>query len=429
MPDSVKEIVVLGGSFAGLTAAYELKRQLRGRARVTVIDRNDRFVFIPSLIWVPFGWRTPEQISFPLRPSLERKGVEYLQATAECIDPARQVVEVTVKSEGGGRQEVPYDYLLIATGPHVDFDVVEGLGPHGGCTQSICTAEHAVRAGAAWREFLKDPGPVIVGATQGAACFGAAYEFAFNLEYALRKAGVRDKAPVTYVTAEPFPGHFGIGGMRWAKEMTEWFFRHTGIDWALDAVIDKVVPGEVRFRKGSLHHAADKGAAPEDLAGRGLPFKYAMIIPPFMGVEVVRRSGLGNERGFVVVDDYFRHLRHPNVYAAGVCVAVAPAAPCEAGCAVPKTGYISEVMAKYAAHNIAAAITGRSPKPKPAGEIDAKCILDAGNEGILMYTDRVYAPKRRKWEVLIPGPWAHWGKLLFERYFMWKMRTGRVNWP
>jgi sulfide:quinone oxidoreductase len=99
--------------------------------------------------------------------------------------------------------------LLIATGPHVHFDVVPGLGRHGGNTHSICTIDHALKAQAAWKEFVKKPGPVIVGAVQGSACFGAAYEFVFNLEYALRKAGIRERAPVTYVTAEPFPGHFG----------------------------------------------------------------------------------------------------------------------------------------------------------------------------------------------------------------------------
>jgi sulfide:quinone oxidoreductase len=135
-------------------------------------------------------------------------------------------------------EELHYDYLLIATGPHVQFDVIPGLGPHGGYTQSICTLEHAETARQAWKEFLKDPGPVIVGATQGAACYGAAYEFVFNLEYALRKAGVRDRATVSYVTSEPFVGHFGIGGMKHAQGMTEWFFRHVGIDWAVNAVME-----------------------------------------------------------------------------------------------------------------------------------------------------------------------------------------------
>ena len=424
----IPRVLIIGGSFAGLTAAYELKRKLGHQVQVTVIDRNARFVFIPSLIWVPFGWRTSDRISFPLRPSLERKGVEFLQASVRRIDPERQAVEISRVDSPDRIEEMEYDYLLIATGPHVQFDVVPGVGPHGGFTESICTIEHAERARLAWKAFLKNPGPVIVGATQGSACYGAAYEFVFNLEYALRKAGIRDQASVTYVTSEPFAGHFGIGGMKHAQGMTEWFFRHTGINWAVNSVLDRVTPGEVHFKAGQLTSATGSDPA-VDLAGKLLPFKYAMLIPPFLGVEVVRASGLGNERGFIVTDDYFRHLRYPNIYAAGVAVAVVPPAPCEAGCSVPKTGYISEVMAHTAADNIAASIAGTPLIAKPQADIDAKCILDAGNQGIVMYTDRVYAPKRRKWETLIPGPWAHWGKLLFERYYLWKMRTGRVNWP
>ncbi len=422
-----KHIVILGGSFAGLSAAYELKRELGDRHKVTVIDKNGRFVFIPSLIWVPFGWRTPEQISFALEPSLSRKGIDFVQAAAERIDPERRVVVLDEPGQPGKTREVAYDYLMVATGPHVDFASVPGLGPHGGYTQSICTAEHAMAAGAAWREFLRDPGPILVGASQGAACFGAAYEFVFNLEYALRKAGVREKAQVTYVTAEPFAGHFGIGGLTHAQKLTEWFFRHVRIDWVTDSVMEQVTPGTLHLKQGTLHRAS--GGAEESLAGKTLPFKYAMIIPSFLGVEAVRKSGLGNERGFVKVDDYFRHETYENIYAAGVSVAVAPPAPCPAGCAVPKTGYISEVMARYAAKNIAASIEGKPLTAKPTTDIDAKCLLDAGNQGIIMYTDRIYAPKERKWQLMIPGPWGHWSKIAFEKYFIWKMRTGRVQLP
>ncbi len=425
---SPKHVVILGGSFAGLTAAYELKRELRDRVRVTVIDKSEQFVFIPSLIWMPFGWRTPEQISFPLRKSLERKGAEFRLALARKIDPAKQEVEITPVDAPEKTETLHYDYLLVATGPHVQFEAVPGVGPHGGFTESICNVDHALRAGKAWKEFLKNPGPVIVGATQGSACYGAAYEFVFNLEYALRRAGVRDKVPVTYVTSEPFPGHFGIGGLKHAQAMTEWFFRHVKIDWAINSVVDKVTPGEVHFRAGQLHSATDEKSV-VDLAGKTLPFKYAMLIPPFLGVEVVRSSGLANERGFIVTNDNMQHPTHPTVFAAGVAVAVAPPAPCEAGCSVPKTGYISEVMAHTAAKNIAALIEAKPMTPKPQADIDGKCILDAGNQGIILYTDRIYAPKRRKWQTLIPGPWAHWAKLAFERYFLWKMRTGRVNWP
>lgn len=422
MKTNLSRIVIVGGSFAGLTAAFELKRLLGDTARVIVIDKSDRFVFIPSLIWVPFGWRQIEDISFSLAPVLSRHGIEFVHAAAEEIDPKQQIV----RTRAG---DVAYDYLLIATGPHVDYSVVPGLGPHGGYTVSICNAEHALHARAEWEKFLRNPGRVIIGATQGSSCYGAAYEFVFNLEYALRKVGLRKQVPITYVSSEPFLGHFGIGGLGAGRPMTEWFFRYAKIDWALDAVLDRVEPGRVVFKQGKLFRSDGQNGTPEDLRGQSLPFSYAMLIPPFLGVEAVRRSGLGNARGFIVVDDYFRHTQYPNIFAAGVAVAVAPPAPCNAGCSVPKTGYISEVMAKVAARNIVASLRGQPLTPKPTTELDAKCIMDAGNQGIIMFTDRIYKPGGRKIELLIPGPWGHWAKVWFEKYFLWKMRTGRVQWP
>src|SRR6516162_11195903 len=105
MSTAKNNIIILGGSFAGLTAAYELKRQLGDRHRIAVIDKNGRFVFIPSLIWVPFGWRTPEQISFPLEPPLTRKGIDFVQALAERIDPEREVVEIAVPGKPDNLRE------------------------------------------------------------------------------------------------------------------------------------------------------------------------------------------------------------------------------------------------------------------------------------------------------------------------------------
>ena len=104
------------------------------------------------------------------------------------------------------------DYLVIATGYRNKFDVVPGLGPDGHA-QTITTLADAERAAVAWAKFLTDPGPVVIGATQGASCFGAAYEFLFNTSHQLRKAKLHGRAPLTFVTAEPFLGHFGIGGL------------------------------------------------------------------------------------------------------------------------------------------------------------------------------------------------------------------------
>ncbi len=97
--------------------------------------------------------------------------------------------------------------------------------------------------------------------------------------------------------------------------------------------------------------------------GRELPHKYAIVIPPFTGVQAILDSdGLGDARGFVPVNDRYQHLEHANVYAAGVAVQVKPPQPTEVPTGVPKTDWMAEVMAKVAAHNIAAAITGGEPE-------------------------------------------------------------------
>jgi hypothetical protein len=66
-----------------------------------------------------------------------------------------------------------YDYLVVATGCVNDFDVIRGQGP-GGNAHSITYLDGAMEAAEGWPRFRNDPGPVVVGATQGAACFGAA---------------------------------------------------------------------------------------------------------------------------------------------------------------------------------------------------------------------------------------------------------------
>ena len=397
-------VVVLGAGFAGLTAAFELQRSLREKVDVTVVARQEQFVFIPSLIWVVPGWRRPEQITFDLRSALEPKGIRFIRARADRIEADRNWVST---SAGG----VECDYLIIATGPHFDWDAVPGLGPHGGYTQSICSLPHALEAAQAWREFLKDPGPVVVGATQYASCFGAEYEMVFNIDRALREAGVRGRAPITFITAEPFLGHFGIGGMGRGRQMLELFYRFLRIEPIVNVATERVTAGAIHLQEG-----------------RTVPFKYAIVIPPFKDVEAVRNSpGLGDERGFVPVNGRYQHPTHRNIYAAGVAVAVKPPAPTPVPCGVPKTGYMSEVMAKVAAGNIAGEILGRPPRELPFPDIKALCVMDAGRQGVIMLSNRVFAPRR--YEILIPGPWSHWAKLFFERYYLWKMRTGRVMLP
>lgn len=81
------KIVIIGASIGGLPAAYECADLLGKKHAVSIISNVDFFHFVPSNPWVSVGWRTRADISFPLAPILEKKGIEFIQCPAERIDP------------------------------------------------------------------------------------------------------------------------------------------------------------------------------------------------------------------------------------------------------------------------------------------------------------------------------------------------------
>jgi sulfide:quinone oxidoreductase len=407
---SPQRVVVLGSSFAGLTAAMELRKHLDDRHEVVVLDPRDHFTFIPSLIWLPFGTRTAKDVTFPLAALYARKGIGFRNEAAAGIDAEAH----TVSTSSGDL--IDYDKLLVATGPRLAFDKIPGLGPDGGFTQSVCNLEHAQLAGRAWDRFLENPGPVVVGTAQGGSCFGASYEFAFNIHHRIRKAGLEKEAPVTFISAEPQLGHFGLGGVGDSSERVAGFFDHLGIEGIANNSITEVRDGVMELE-----------------GGRELEFAYAMIVPPFTGVDAIRNSeGLANPAGFVPIDDRFRHPDHPDVYSAGVATLIAPPEPTAVPAGVPKTGQMSETMAKVAAQNIAADVSGSGKHQEmPISDLSAICVLDAGDSGIIFKADHVlahglYADEHEPSARVLSGPQAHWAKLAFERYFMASRKRGIV---
>lgn len=394
-------VVVIGASTGGLPAAYELKDKLGAAHDVTVVSNTETFHFVPSNPWVAVGWRTRKDISFPLRGPLEKKGIKFLPEGAEKIDPARNQL-TTAKGA-----VVPYDYLVIATGPKLAFDEIEGLGPER-YTASICTVDHAEDAYRKYLEFLKDPGPVVIGAAQGASCFGPAYEFCFILESDLRRRKLRKKIPITFITPEPYIGHMGLAGVGDSKGLLEHEFRERHISWLTNVRIKKAEAGSMTVE-----------AAGE--ADRTLPFKYSMIIPAFKGVDAAARAeGLTNPRGFVVVDEFQRSPKYNNIYAIGVSIAIAPVEATPVPTGVPKTGYMIESMVSATAENIKASIEGRKVYAKATW--NAVCLADMGDTGIAFVALPQIPPRNVTWAK--KGRWVHLAKVAFEKYFIRKMKKG-----
>ena len=307
-------IVVMGAGLAGVIMAYEMKDQMRPEDRITVVTKDPVYHFVPSNPWVAVGWRTREAVSVDLAPTFARRGIAFKPTPVAKVDPHANRLEL---ADGA---QIDYDYLVIATGPELAFDEIEGLGPHGGFTSSICHVDHALKASVSFEDFCKKPGPIITGAVQGASCYGPAYEYTFILDTELRRRKIRDRVPMTFVTSEPYVGHLGLDGVGDTKGLLEGQMREHHIKWMTSTRVKKVEQGKM-----IVEEIADDGSVK---ATRELPFGFSMMLPAFRGIAPLRGiEGLVNPRGFVLVDKHQRNPTFDNVFSVGVCVAIPPMGP------------------------------------------------------------------------------------------------------
>ncbi|MEQ1901364.1 MAG: FAD/NAD(P)-binding oxidoreductase [Devosia sp.] len=400
-------VVVLGAGLGGTIMAYELRDALAAQHQVSVITKGTQYSFVPSNPWVAVGWRDRKEVTIDLEPVFKKRGIRLYPEGAKRLHPTEHRIELT---DG---KSVQYDYLVIATGPDLAFDEIEGFGPDN-FTQSVCHVDHALKAKPAFDELVRNPGPVIIGAVQGASCFGPAYEFAFILEKALRDAKVRDRVPMTFVTSEPYVGHLGLDGVGDTKGLLESAMRDKHIKWITNAKVDK-------FEAGKLH-VTEMGEDGNPKATHELPFAYSMMLPAFRGVEAVRGiEGLTNPRGFILADKHQRNTAFPDIFSVGVCVAIPPLGKTPVPVGVPKTGFMIESMVTATARNIASLIAGEEPSAVPTW--NAVCLADFGDSGIAFVAQPQIPPRNVNWSSR--GKWVHAAKIAFEKYFLHKMRSGR----
>jgi sulfide:quinone oxidoreductase len=400
MSTSHKKIVIIGGSFGGINAAYALRRRLGDQADITVISKEAEFTFLPSLPWVILGWRDPAQLQIPLHQPLARRGIHFVHGEVTELDPGKCEVQTAAAN-------FPYDLLLIASGADLDYAAVPGLGPAAGHTQSTFTAAEAVQArDALARVLAAEKGCIVIGAAAGASCIGPAYEIAMMIDTVLRQAHKRHRFTIKFVTPEPYVGHWGVGGIGASPRMMQDEFAERHIDSLVNAKLVEAHADRLMLADGTEQE-----------------FDFSLVIPAFLGAAFVRGvEGLANPKGFVSVTPQLTSVKFANVYAVGVAIALAPPEQTPIPVAVPKTGHMTELMAQAAAHNIAAELNGGV---KVDGlSLPTTCIADAGDTAFYLSADPFLPPRNKV--IHKKGKWARYLKLAFEKYYLARIRH---DWP
>ncbi|MEN9219164.1 MAG: FAD-dependent oxidoreductase [Thermostichales cyanobacterium GMQP_bins_62] len=360
------------------------------------------FTFTPSLPWVALGLTSLAAIQVDFLSRLTQQGIRFVAGEVTAWDPQARTL-------GVGEERLTYDYVIVATGADLDLGAVPGLGPEGGYTQSVCTPHHALLARQAWEEFVRRPGPLVVGAVPGASCFGPAYEFALLADFVLRKRGLRQQVPITLITPEPYAGHLGIGGMANAADLVGRLLQQRQIRVLENVAITEVTPTAVQ-----LH------------SGEKIPFSYGMVLPPFRGAAFLRQTpGVADAKGFIPVLPTYQHPHFDSIYGVGVITELLPPEVTPLPVGVPKTGQMTEAMGMAVAHNIAVKLGALAGDPVTP-TLEAICFADFGTTGIVFLADPVLPQPGlgRRRALAVQGRWVSWLKTAFEGYFLMKMRQG-----
>lgn len=482
------DVVILGAGISGHTAALHLsrllgKRNLGTSHTVTVVSPNSNWNWIPSNIWVGVGKMDKPDVVFPLAPVYRRRGIDFRQAKAVAIRPQgdaddpRGAVDIVSTAPGtaGEEQRIRYDYLINATGPRLRFEATEGLGPDHH-TVSVCTADHAIEAADRLKEVIArlragQPQTLVVGMGHGTCtCEGAAFEYVFNVDHELRAAGVRDLARLVYLSNEAQLGDFGVDGMTFEEQgfqttselWTASLFRERGVEAILGAHVERVTDGVVHYETlDGLHHRLD--------------FDFAMLLPPFGGVQLQAFDRAGADitgelfapSGFMKVDadytpkpyaawraaDWPRTYLAPgydNLFAVGIAFApphqISQPRTSANGTVItpspPRTGMPSGVMGKTVALTIVDRIkhgpTARAHEASMA-EMGAACVASAGagvrDGSAASMTMNPVVPDFARYptgrdlsgthgEIGLSG---HWVKLMLHHLFLYKAKA-RPGW-
>lgn len=393
------KILVLGGRFGGLTAAYSLRRLAGDRAEVHLIDKERVTYFRPAIPHVSIGVKQPEELGIDLSKALPRKGIHFRQAEVVRIRPDDRKVEW--KDPEGTTSTEGYDYLIISMGAHLAKELVRGAEEN---ADALCEISDMLRLRQKLEVF--QGGQVTIGSgtyDQGhrpapkfperfvprgdSACEGPIFEYSLMLPGYLKRHGLMAKTKITVYAPGTYLGDLSEG----TRKVVRGMYGTMGIDLVENFRLAEVRPDAV---------------VSED--GRTLPSNLSVYKPPYTGLSVLKAlSGhLADDAGFVPTDLNMVSLTHDTIYAIG---------DANAGIVV-KLGYAAVRSAEIAAQHLARRL-GVEVKVD-AFQPSVFCVADNPLEGyaIAVADDTFYGGTHSEAK---PAPVNHVKKELFAKYYLW----------
>ncbi len=388
----MKHLVVLGGGTAGTMAVNKLRPRLpRDEWSITVVDQSPTHYYQPGFLFIPFGIYRPDEVIKP-RKRFIPSGVDLVQAEIDRVLPVDNKV---VLSDG---RELPYDYLIVATGTTPRPDQTPGMADDmGGDVHEFYTYEGATRLAEKLRSW--DGGRLVVHVTEmPIKCPVAPLEFTFLAEAFFSEQGMRDRVEMTYVT--PLEGAF-------TKPVSS---KYLG-----SMLEERKIALESDFMIESIDPVAKKLVSFDE---REIGYDLLVTIPVNMGADYIARSGLGDDLNYVPVDkETLLSVEYPNIFAVGDASNI-PAS---------KAGSVAHFSMDQFPDNFVRYVSGLQMHEKFDGH--ANCFIETGHgKGLLIDFNYVTEPLPGKYPLPGVGPFSllketemnHWGKVMF-RWMYWNV--------
>lgn len=400
-------IVVLGGGFAGMEAALSMRANMPNEADITMVSDKDYFLFKPNTIYIPFGL-DPGKLAFHLSGPTRRRNINLVSATAREIDPISRRVYLDAPNQVG---DLPYDYLVVATGAGMRPEEIPGLGELG---MNIWTTNEMLALRAGFQKLLADAKEglkreVLFLVPPNNKCSGPLYEMVMMLDTWLRRKRVRDQIGIRWTTFEE--SYVQAFGPR-MHELVSQEFEHRGIEGYTRYVVDRV-------ERGSAHAGVGGEAVYKN--GERLPFHLLVSFPPHGASTNFTHLPIDNH-GFIATDLKTRQVvGYPDVYAIG-----------DASDFPVKQADLAFLQAEAAADHLTSYVLGK----EPTVDFDAvsMCVIEGVDKAAFAQVPlQVTGQQGRPVEVRAnsddlyrvgSSPIWRLGKLALGLYLPWRFKAG-----